>query len=1167
MLMRKNLITLVVMLLAGFIAHAETETVNNYLQKFDNVTVTPSNEFGLKYWNRYCKNQWGSEYKTTYLNPATDGQDGAYLSVSDNNQYDYVISPEVEGNVEFYLRKNNPEGSVDVCKWTKNGNTFTKGDQITVSQDLEGWTKVSVNIEGRGTYIGIRLKNSDLDEFSAEKAYLDNVKALTINSVSTPANSINLNLDANSQTKFTATFDIKNSGTIDLNASDYKIEMYLGTYSELGEKVGEISFDSPLECQQTLSEAKEVTLTIPASECGQSRYIYAVESLGNTKVKVKQGSWDFSGVFKEFLPEPGITITGTVAMKNAYQMGQVSLNESVMKPLTVLNASTATAPLNITDISVEGGFDLEGDKIFTLAPGETKELKLKFSSSETGVHTGKLILYTAELGEKEYPLTVTVLPDGIAKYNFDNVDLPDGFVADASYKIEGLPASLARYEGDSAVSNDEYSVKYLITPKLHFNQGEKLYFEAASKTGVGDIAIYTSADRVNWSEKIVTIDRFQSLPEYKLNLDATESTYRSPCWFTSYVVDMPEGDVYVHFMADRVYIDNIAGGKEIETPVDIFFVSSTIPTEIVANHNMLASLSLRNLGNEIAENTYSVELTIDGKSVAKAAAPSLDKDEAATYEIDYTPNFAGVYEARIVFSLNETVIESIPVTLTVKPESAVEGVMIGDKASTTTSYPLRPYYSSEFTSETVYPASALSNIKKGDILSAITWIGRTYYATFNSAPAKVYLQNTSDGKPGSSFTDLEQMTLVADGEISYDRNLTYDSELGEFAHINFLENFVYTGGGLRVVVIMPAYEYGYNDTFSVDDSYSDACLYTTEYGTGTGYLPVICLHRNLKVPSASGMVKDSATGNAIEGATVTLTSGEVLYRTVSDKDGFWSMEVFQHEKEYTLTSEAPFYFNYTAEQKVSFTDGESQTVNISMTEAKATIFGIVTDGKNPIANASVIITSSDVTETAETDQNGKFSIETREFDRHYTISITSNGYFDYSAEFDMGISDMDMGTITLKSESITITGSVVTNNNPLKDVKVYLSTDGYSDECSTDEKGRFSFSTKVLNSRYTVKTILKDYLEYSLEFDVKEEDIDLGIITLTTGIDSICGDSSFSVYGLKGCIKILSNGSDVSIMDLSGRIVRHIRNLNGEETVDGLAPGIYIVNNIKVIVK
>lgn len=1022
-LMKSRIFVALAAVLTSGVMSASAATVDNYLEKFDKVVVAPAKTIGVKYWSRYTNYDYE---RNTYDNPKEGGQDGAWLKAATGYYSDYLISPEVEGEVAVYGKLTSSGGSIvaydavpDGSKWK-----FTKIEPVTGGTlTTDSWTRMTFQAAPGGHHIAFIIKSAGIDEFSAEKAVLEETSLLVIDKVLAGYEAINLNLDTDGRTTFPLTFSMTNLGTVDLAADDYAIDFYLGTYSSMqGSKVGSVTFDGPLESMTSTTVEKTVSITVPESDYNQLRYIYAVETVGNKSVKVKQLSSygyesDFSGAFVPYLPEVGVTGGGNKPLAQAFSMGRVEVGQKATRDVYVINTAGA-APLTVTGVSVTGGFSIEGESAFTVAAGGMKKLTLSYDATVAGKFDGTIKVTSAELDEFVHPLTVTVSPAGQHIFDF-NADgkFPAGFVGDASaWQIEALPEVIASQTGDKAVTNSGFSSKMMISPVLKFTGDDpRLYFDVASRAGSGELKIYLSTDRLNWSEPIITVDRFQSDADRKLNLDATTTDYGSVCYFGTFSAPVPEGEWYVKFEGYGIYLDNIYGGERIERPVDVYVTSSSVPASATVNHEMLATMSVRNLGGEIAADSYSVELIIGGETACRAETPAIEKDEAVTFELGYTPHVPATTDALVRFTLGDYVIETPVSVLTIFAESAAEGHTVGNNDDYWYNFPVRPFTDKVYKSESVYPAELLGDFAAGDRISKLSWVGKTYRGEYTSLKVKVMLANTDDTETSSEFTGADALTTVLDGNLVIDRSITSADPMGDFATAVFDSEFVYTGGGLRVVVeVEPLESSDATDSYGVDSRYNRGCRYVSSTGSEEfGPLPVITLFRNLDVPSLGGVVTDAATGLPLEGAAVTLTSDNVVYSALTDADGAYNMPVYQHELEYSAIVTATGYFDFSAPEPVLFTDGDA-TLNAALNEAKVSVAGRLVSGGEPVAGISVSLEcDGNEPQVADSDADGRFSFVTRNLGVAHTLTVESPLFAVVTRQVEVGMEDIDLGDIEL----------------------------------------------------------------------------------------------------------------------------------------------------------
>ncbi len=171
---------------------------------------------------------------------------------------------------------------------------------------------------------------------------------------------------------------------------------------------------------------------------------------------------------------------------------------------------------------------------------------------------------------------------------------------------------------------------------------------------------------------------------------------------------------------------------------------------------------------------------------------------------------------------------------------------------------------------------------------------------------------------------------------------------------------------------------------------------------------------------------------------------------------------------------------------------------------KGEVSGIVTDGTNPIAGATVSIKGSETTTT--TDAEGKFTFNDID-PGTYTLVCTAEGYAKTEREITVE-SEKTTADITMKAlKAINITGTIVNAaSQPVNEAKVTVNA--YTTQSvTTADDGKFSIqgvmvadNAQLLVSRYELK-------DHTQAIDTENSEIDLGNIVLL--------DKILSPYNLK----------------------------------------------------
>ncbi|MDE6801279.1 MAG: hypothetical protein K2J06_00750, partial [Muribaculaceae bacterium] len=161
---------------------ASAEVLTPYVEQFENAGIRP------KGWLRGGASGYSSATMT-----ATEegGHSGGYITINQylNSYYSYsksygyndlLITPAVTGEVCLWVRKHGIDPTLtiyniaDITKIPSSSSDFKMLEgtdkNIIADMDVTEWTKVTINDVPEGTYLGIRVHNLDIDEFTAETA-------------------------------------------------------------------------------------------------------------------------------------------------------------------------------------------------------------------------------------------------------------------------------------------------------------------------------------------------------------------------------------------------------------------------------------------------------------------------------------------------------------------------------------------------------------------------------------------------------------------------------------------------------------------------------------------------------------------------------------------------------------------------------------------------------------------------------------------------------------------------------------------------------------------------------------------------------------------------------------------------------------------------------------
>lgn len=319
----------------------------------------------------------------------------------------------------------------------------------------------------------------------------------------------------------------------------------------------------------------------------------------------------------------------------------------------------------------------------------------------------------------------------------------------------------------------------------------------------------------------------------------------------------------------------------------------------------------------------------------------------------------------------------------------------------------------------------------------------------------------------------------------------------------------------------------------------------------------------------SGTVKGD--DGLLEGAKVTIkdVKTNLTSETVTDTNGAYSFTVKGLDTDYEITVTAKYYDTYTGRQAIGVVD--VTVPEIVLTHSVVNVSGTVKGDDGMLEGAKVTLTLGDESLEATTGADGAYEFTVKNLDTDYTIAVSAPYYEDYTGTVAVGVVDVIVPEIVLNHIVVSVGGKVVDESgNAIAGAAVTFATgDDIVLEATTDADGVFSFSTKLLDTEWTLTVKAEGYDEATQAVSVATENIDLGEITLkkTLGIGAVYADAGITIVPGAGCIEISANGAKVIVADTMGRVIRVIGSLNGKVTVDGLTAGIYLVNHTKVAVR
>lgn len=909
-----------------WVAQARADIVQNYTMDFNKSISTTAHDFKVgSGWghivDKYTTEGWSSEdYYVSYSYSSSDGRDGSGAikvgsqTIGDDYNYDVgpvndlLVTPAITGKASIWVKKTSSWSSSTIKFYAvtfENGN-YKKGDQIEVDIPELSSDWVQINLpEQNNQYIGIRAENLYIDDFAADKADIELQKSLLVSKVSYKGKD---KVDCDADGKFPVDFEvtITNNGDLDLAEGIEGYSLSVKNYS----KSNAVVYTYPLTGSLAVGQSTTVTISGYANYADYpDRNRYDVfEDLTNTS---KYGAWIEPVPYKPVLSmrnDDGKVENGS----SSYAWGMV--NASTDKTFKISN--DGAAPLNITKVVVPDGFTTSLAAPLTIVAHETKDFTVTLTAEKPGIYSGEFKVSGEGVDDFSFNVSGTVLDPAKYYVNFNDNQIPAGAYAEDGW-------SVAKRDDESSdnpyllTNGSQDKDNKFVTPLLKVTDGEKMSVDVARTNyytgGEGVyLNVYYSADRTNWTlARKITADELS-------DTRAVDYTY----YFSklkSFVIDnIPAGNYYIGFGAGYTSIDNIYGFEKVDVAHDLMLTASYMPKTAVVNNAYTATATLLNVNaKDEAADSYTASLYVDGEVVATVPAKAIASGEKAEFSFSYTPHKAGAAEAYIEFknAADNYTVTSEKVSVDVKEEQATGTVTVGN-GNTTSNKTAIDWYDANGSGahmDNIYKPEMLEKygLKKGAKITSVSYTGTSSNdKTVSDILLTAYVGAVDAAKfeAGKNYESLQKVDVyTGKSTIDFVDGKTYTTT------ITLPEPIIWDGtSAIRVLTYVKADKY-VNVKFNADDSDNNSYYGSGAPGEASSLSAKPTAVAEFGIQTEPSVIAGNITCNdkAVAGATVTLTSGDVIYTGASDDKGAYTINVIQNDKKYNLTVSAPGYIDYT----------------------------------------------------------------------------------------------------------------------------------------------------------------------------------------------------------------------------------------------------------------
>ena len=774
------------------------------------------------------------------------------------------------------------------------------------------------------------------------------------------------------------------------------------------------------------------------------------------------------------------------------------------------------ADMKITKVEFsDDNFGLKEKIDFPATVGPDKLLNLKpcVTATEPGIYKGTMSVYVDGFDTPYVAmLEGAVKPDDYeTSYLFHNTNgsagatIPDGWLATGNWQIATMTVNQQKVDGKWTQAASTFGTTpgtvILSSPKMNFEEGAEVWFDATCYQATGAMEVVYSTDRANWQVlKEMKVGPVTPTQENPLTDDMFNSFFFSKSsynenLFKTYKVAVPQaGEGYIAFRtaSNLARVDNVVmDGTPVAVDFDIAYIGSTVPTKFALNKPKEVKVTFRNLLETIPANEYDIQVVADG-AVVRTFKGDKDLTSGKDVELSTTYAFSTAGEHTLNFNLvkGENSVAASESKVNVVDEGYDEVFQVGASHTNNmisddwNSWPLTPNTNYPLTSEAIYPASMLQDLnangssaannglefnpdgpftglKAGDKITSIGWIAYASVAGPSTAelPVKLYLENTTDETfVNNSTTFKEGIEYCYTGKLVFDLTKTNSQRNKSTAAPGTLVDmeeplckiildtpFEYTGDNLRVQLTIPKV-YFYGTTSPAEDA---------------------------------ELFDYSTNGTSIAGQIMAL-----------DSKG-------------TNTNDYRILYSSSATNRTA--SAQLPMLLMSKETPANKLTGKVTDSKTEegIEGVTVTVKSEEgVTFSATTGEDGSYTMEVGNPAFDFTVTANADHYYPYTSAKTVNLAEGNLEhNIVLRETAIEISGVVEDKNGPLEGATVTLtqvdSASGVEPmTTTTDVDGAYSFKTETINTGFFVKAEAEYYIAQQVRIDVTDTDKTVETITL-----------------------------------------------------------------------
>lgn len=879
----------------GTALKAETYPTTSYYESFDASTNLPAEWVVAR-----------SSGQTNYSIAGEAGIDGSNAVSATHNSYyaslDTLYSPVVSGKVTFDFRKQYLSSKMEAYVVAADGSKTA----IDVETNATDWIPVVVDNVPEGSRIAFLMQNTYLDNFLAFGIHHINKDVQIVNSSLKPGNGASLYAGDDRAEDNELQFTIKNIGIQPVEAGSYNFTTRL--VDENGALPEGVSYKIYLDSDEGATLCEDNVIPGPALDVNEEKtlsgylHIDSEALLENLTFHVTANDVENTH-FAQMQTGNNLTL---LPNKGEASLGSVEfgiVNKSTTIDYTIENSSENGA-LTVSGITAPEGsaFTVNAEFPLVIPNGESSTIQITFAA-EPGVHTATLTVNHDGIGDTEISVSGTMLSPTALLESFESLTVPP--LLWKTMQNKWSRSTISPYDGQACIAVTSATPDTIATPLLHLAAGDSIAFavKASSSSSYKTEVLY-SADGQMW-----------------ISLE-TISTYNSSSWssWAQKAVYMPEGfvegDYYLAFACQRTYLDRVYGPQVVYQDHNIYIDGFEGETTGMVNYTQDFTIDLICLSSEgETSDSYTIDLMNDDEKIGTFDVEGMTLNESKSYTCSWTPHAAGEAHVYALISSNGTVSSTDTITVDVAEETLITNLLIGDFSTPTSTTSNR-----HTVFETLYTPELLEGLNDGDVIGSIKipYITSSYYSLAKGFKVNVWIGNTEKSELTTdklSAADIEGLTHIG-VDMSFEAGGTQESPL--YFEMTPETPITYDGGNLSLIVSVDSIGYGWRDAaqFFLSEGAANSMKYCAFDAQVAGYeaawaesytpqlradIMTVELDLIADAPVVYGIVTQADSQEPIEGATVTMQSGSVIYTATTDASGAYSIEVLQPGKEYTMS--------------------------------------------------------------------------------------------------------------------------------------------------------------------------------------------------------------------------------------------------------------------------